>query len=82
MPIGFTSEVIDEEPKYVPRKTFIECEECNQIFISREYNKTNAAASCNCGNINIGIHITEYARFENLVTVRWTKSPPKIYEEE
>jgi len=82
MAIGFTSEVIEEEPEYIPRKTFIECEECDQIFISRDYNKNNAAAACGCGNLNIGIHIVYHAKIENFVTVSWKISPPKIHEEE
>ena len=82
MAIGFTSEVLTEEPEYIPRKTFIECEECKQVFISRNYDKDNAADACNCGNLNIGVHIVHYAKFKNFVTVSWKVSPPKIYEEE
>jgi|18_taG_2_1085343.scaffolds.fasta_scaffold38692_1 hypothetical protein len=81
MSFGFKSDSTKEKPEYIPKKTFIECTECEQVFISREYNKSNAEAFCKCENLHLGIRIIQNSRFENFVTVRWNISPPKIYEE-
>ena len=80
---GFLNNVeTEEEIEYIAAKTFIKCIECNQEFISRNYNKENPTDICKCKNISIGIHPIEHSKYTNFVTVNWEKTPPEIFEEE
>ena len=50
-------------------------------MISSDYSTNNACDACTCGNIQI-IHLESIppTKLEGFVTVRYTKSYPKIYE--
>ena len=82
MSFGFEKKEIKQENVYVPRRTIIECTLCGTKFFSCDFHKKNAAQTCECKNVKIGIINVTYAKFENFVTVNFSKKRPLIYEEE
>ena len=62
-------------------KTIIECEECKTKWYSTDINRDNAADTCDCGNIKVGImNMTPPSKAGYFITIKYSKSYPKIYE--
>jgi len=70
-----------EEPVKKRTRTIIKCEECEKTFYSDEINLNNAADSCTCKNLKIGIIKPKDSVFLFYVTVTWSISRPKFYDE-
>jgi HEPN domain-containing protein len=63
--------------------TTIECEECGDIFKTKDFSINNAADCCKCGNIQIIVIEIKNAvnlGLKSMLTVRCKKSYPKIIE--
>ena len=82
MPIGFTSDLDEEEDEYVPLyRTVIECPICKDDLVN------HYKGTCSCKNLEINEietiskvrHITK-AKWTHFKAVSYTKEPPNIYE--
>ena len=70
------------ENNYNMSNVSLQCLECNQILNQSDYNESNCADSCSCGNIMVGIHRIENGKLNYFLTVDYQKSKPKIIERE
>ena len=63
-------------------KTIIECEECETKWFSTDINRKYSADTCECENIKVGIlNMSPPSRGPGyFITVKYSKSYPKIYE--
>ena len=61
--------------------TIIKCEECNTELINEEYGLHNSCDTCKCRNLQlIVIPTSSDSRIKSLMTVRYKRTYPLIYE--
>lgn len=58
----------------------VKCTLCDSMFYHTDFNEANAADTCACGNIHMGIVVKKNNRYPYYVTVSYEKEKPELYQ--